>query len=124
MPADWKAFTRVRDFDVTGDAITVRLANERRHVVKVADDDDGYLLTATVAGRRATGDPGAAALEAWQRNRRRRLVGYRVDKRGRLVAQAWTPRAGLTPEAFRLLVRTLAAEADRHELLLTGTDRR
>jgi hypothetical protein len=62
-------------------------------------------------------------MTAWQKNRRSRVVGYRVDARGRFVAHAWSPSKGLTRDMFLFLVRTLAREADRHELLITGADR-
>jgi len=59
----------------------------------------------------------------WLRNRRSQLVGFRIDEKGSLVAHGWTPEEGLTPEAFQLLVRTVAREADRYEFQLTGLDR-
>jgi hypothetical protein len=125
MPgAEWKRHARARDFTVTDAAIDVRLPNARRHAVSVRADDDGYVLEAVIAGRRHTAaafdDP---VLTAWRRNRSSRIVGHRIDRHGRLVAHIWTPRAGLTAALFQTLVRTLAREADRQELLLTGSDR-
>jgi len=50
------------------------------------------------------------------------LMGFRIDRRGRLVGEAWVPKAGLTGEEFQLYVRHLAVEADRFEYGLTGRD--
>lgn len=61
-------------------------------------------------------------LDAWQRNRAVKLVGFRVDARGRLVAEARVPKHGLTPDEFRTYVSAVATEADRLELILTGKD--
>lgn len=44
------------------------------------------------------------------------------DRRGRLVGEAWVPKAGLTGHEFQLYVRHLAVEADRFEYRLTGRD--
>ena len=127
MRADWRRLAAGAD-DVTIDrlrsAVGVSFANGRSHIVCIADKDDGYELEAVVAGPRETAQLHDANLKAWQRNRVSRLVGYRIDARGRFCAHAWTPREGLTREILLVLIRTLAREADRHELLLTGADRR
>lgn len=106
--------------DLVRSSIVVTLRNGRRHEIRIDPRDDGYLFEAIVAGPRDTARLGDPAMNAWRRNRSSRLVGYRVDRRGRLVAHAWSPREGLTREMFLVLVRTLAREADRHE----GSDRR
>ncbi|HEU5178897.1 MAG TPA: hypothetical protein VFU24_15710, partial [Burkholderiales bacterium] len=59
-------------------------------------------------------------LRAWRRNRSSQLVGFRVDQRGRLVGEAWVPKAGLSAQEFQVYVRRVAAECDRFEYLLTG----
>ena len=43
-------------------------------------------------------------------------------RRGRVVAGAWVPKAGLTQEEFQLYVRAVAVESDRFEYRLTGRD--
>ena len=58
----------------------------------------------------------------WKRNRATQLVGFRIDDRSRLVAEAWVLKIGVTPEEFQLYVRTVAKESDRFEFLLTGRD--
>ena len=61
-------------------------------------------------------------LQIWVRNRAVSLVGFRIDHRRRLVAEAWVPKAGITESEFQLYLRTLAVEADRFEYALTGRD--
>jgi hypothetical protein len=123
MRADWQRYAQAPDLEAAGSSVVVALANGRRHTVRIEESDDGYVLEAVVAGRQVErGDD--AVMRAWLLNRCSRLVGYRVDRRGRLVAHVWSPRDGMTKAMFLVLVRTLAREADRHELLLTGADRR
>ena len=128
MRGDWRKLVSRRDSDIRVDAIrpsiTVEIKNGRRHRVRVDEIEDGYVLEAVIAGPAETARLHDPYIAAWQRNRSSRVVGYRIDRRGRLVAHAWSPRNGLTAEMFLLLVRTLAREADRHELLITGLDRR
>jgi hypothetical protein len=127
MRAEWRklaAGTEDIAIDRLRSAVDVAFANGRRHVVRIAEDDDSYELEAVIAGPRETAQLHDPHMTAWRRNRSSRVVGYRVDARGRLCAHAWTPREGLTREMFLFLVRTLAREADRHELLLTGADRK
>lgn len=127
MRAEWRKLATGAD-DVAVDrlrsAVEVSFTNGRRHVVRIAEEDDGYELEAVVAGPHETAELQDPYMTSWRRNRASRVVGYRVDARGRFCAHAWTPREGLTSEMFLFLVRTLAREADRHELLLTGADRR
>lgn len=127
MRAEWRKLVSGVD-DMATDrfrsAVEVYFANGRRHVVRIAEQDDGYELEAVVASAAETAHFGDPSMSAWQRNRNSRVIGYRVDSRGRFCAHAWTPREGLTREMFLFLVRTLAREADRHELLITGADRR
>ena len=126
MRAEWRSLAAGADdvaIDRLRSAVGVSFANGRRHIVRIAEKDDGYELEAVIAGTRETAQLDDASMTAWQRNRASRVVGYRVDARGRFCAHAWTPREGLTREMFLVLIRTLAREADRHELLLTGADR-
>ena len=64
-----------------------------------------------------------AALRAWKRNRSTQLVGFRVDRKGRLVGEAWVPKAGLERGEFLLYVVRVATECDLFEYHLTGKDR-
>ncbi|AUX27009.1 uncharacterized protein SOCEGT47_075820 [Sorangium cellulosum] len=49
-------------------------------------------------------------------------LGFRLEDRGRLVGEAWIPKAGLSVEEFATCVRQVAVECDRLEYLLTGKD--
>ncbi|MFF5180688.1 hypothetical protein ACFY2Q_21890 [Micromonospora sp. NPDC000316] len=102
----------------------VSFANGRSHTVRIQDVPDGYLLTAVVAGSDVVAQGDRLYREAWEKNRHSRLAGFRVDGEGRMVAHGWTPKDGLTAEAFQSVVRAVAREADRYEFQLTGADRR
>jgi hypothetical protein len=124
MPGEWSRLAGASDLKRQPSGILVTLPSGRRHFVRVNEEGSGYYFEAVVAGPRVTQTQDDPCFEAWTRNRFSRVVGYRVDVRGRLLAQGWTPRAGTTERMFQLLVRTVAQEADRHEFLLTGADRR
>lgn len=64
----------------------------------------------------------AALLRLWRHNRAAQLVSFRIDTRGRVYAEGWIPKAGLTAQEFQLVLRRVAAESDRLEFLLTGRD--
>ena len=50
------------------------------------------------------------------------MIEFRVDRRGRLVGEAWVPKPGLDADEFLLYVRRVAEECDRFEYILTGRD--
>jgi hypothetical protein len=91
--ADWRLLCRgAKDVTVDGDAVAVTFANERRHRVDVRDRDDCYELTGIVARSSIVQGLPDVPLRAWRRNRATQLVGFRVDRRGRLVGEAWGSR--------------------------------
>jgi hypothetical protein len=59
---------------------------------------------------------------AWRRNRVSNLVGFRVDVKERLLAEAVAPLIGLTQEEFVVYLMAVGSEADRMELVLTAQD--
>lgn len=122
MAVDWRQFCKVRDLDVRDDSVVVTLDNDRKHRIAVREDPEGFRCTAMVARSAVVARVQGAPLLAWLRNRETRLVGFRFDTRGNLVAEAVVPRAGLERDEFRLYVRTLAVEADWFEYTLTGRD--
>lgn len=122
MAADWTKLCRSAGLSVEGEAVEVKLAEGRHHRVSVRDAGPSYELQSIVARHAALRDVGDAPLLAWRRNRSSQLVGFRIDHRGRLVGEAWVPKAGLTAEEFQIYVRRVAAECDRFEYLLTGAD--
>lgn len=113
----------MRDVAFEGETIVVRLARERVQRIAVdASAGDLVRLHSLVARARDLSEVRSPEAWAWRRNRTASLVGFRMDARGRLLAEAWMPREGLTADEFHETVRTLAAEADRVEYLLTGLD--
>lgn len=120
---EWRSWCKGQaDLKVASGALVVELGDDRRQVVQVTAGEDCLELSSNVLR------PGLVKAEdvvfrAWRRNRITRLVGFKVDKRGWLIATAWTPIAGLTAAEFVALVRRIAREADLFEYQLTGADR-
>lgn len=124
MAAEWQRLVRGREFDAGDDGVLVRLG-VRSQQLSVVDEGESYLLTTVVARARIVRGLGSIddlLLRAWRRNRVTPLVGFRLDSRERLVAEAWVPKLGLTPEEFQMYLRTVARESDRMEFELTGED--
>lgn len=122
MSGDWRRFCKTSEFSVEGDAVRVSFSNGRGHLVRVEERAEEYFLSAAVASAKRLESVEQPALFAWTRNRSTWLVGFRVDARGRMVGEAFVPRAGLQVEEFRLSLRAVASECDRLEHLLTGAD--
>jgi hypothetical protein len=122
MAADWARLCRSEGFAIEGEDIHVTLAAGRHQRVSVADQGTSYELRSIVARPSIVDAIQDAPLRAWKRNRSALLVGFRIDRRGRLVGQAWIPKAGITAEEFQTYVRRVATESDRFEYMLTGAD--
>jgi len=122
MAADWARLCRANDLTINEPHIDVTFGDERCHRVSVRDDGDTYLVGGFVVRRATVASIPNLPIQAWIRNRATQLVGFRIDSQLRLVAEAWVPKAGLTSAEFQLYVRTVAAECDRFEYLLTGKD--
>lgn len=121
MSADWVKLAKADGVTISDDVANVSLG-ERAHRVSVVDEDGAYRLVAIVAHPAAVERMTDPVLAAWQRNRSSRLVGFRVDHRGRLLGEAWVPKDGLTAQEFQICLRAVAAESDRVEMLATGRD--
>lgn len=119
---EWSKLCAGVGLSLDGDAIDVELSAGRRHSVLVRDAGAVYELQSIAVRAGVVRELGDVPLLAWRRNRSSQLVGFRVDQRGRLVGEAWIPKAGLTAEEFQIYVRRVAAECDRFEFLLTGAD--
>lgn len=112
-----------RDVTVAGDRIEVRLPNGRVQRVSIEEGDEvAYRLTSVAVPARVLADLRSPEVQMWKINRSATLVGFRIDPKGRLVAETWLPRPGLSAEEFLSTIRRLATEADRIEYLLTGED--
>lgn len=121
---DWRQFCRgAEGISVDSDGVTVITHGERQHRLGIHETADTYELTGLVARLAALSDIPDVPLRAWRRNRGTQLVGFRVDHKGRLVGEAWVPKAGLGREEFLTYLRRVAAECDLFEYHLTGKDR-
>jgi hypothetical protein len=124
VASDWREFCRKRgDLTVDGDSVVVTFENQRHHRLDVRDSNQTYILTGIVARQALFAEVPNAALRAWKRNRSTQLVGFRVDRKGRLVGEAWVPKAGLKRDEFLLYLNRVATECDLFEYHLTGKDR-
>jgi hypothetical protein len=122
MATDWRRFCRPKDLVVDGAEINVQLAEGRHHVIAVGETDECLQLVGIITRQAATAAIPDLLQTIWGKNRTTQLVGFRVDRKGRLVGETLVPRAGLEADEFQLCARTLAAECDRMEYLLTGKD--
>ncbi len=124
MANEWKRLCRGLGLVLGEDGVNVRFSEGRKQWVSVTDDEDSYLLASVVLSPNALKQIQGETPEehAWKWNRVSQLVGFRVDQRRGLVGQARVPKAGLTADEFVAYVRTVAAECDRFEYLLTGCD--
>ena len=119
---NWRELAEAAGLDCEGKTIRVAFKSGRSHKVKIIENEQGLLARAIAVNAANLNESGVIAEHLWRRNRSLQLVGLRIDDRGRLVAEAWLPTAGLTSEEFAVYVQAVAAEADRMEFWLTGED--
>ena len=122
MAASWTSLCNAPGLSVHESTIAVQLGDGRGHRVAVVEASDGYCLTAVVLGRAAFEKSGVSVTRLWEMNRSLNLVGFRIDRKGRLVGEAWIPTLPLDSAEFQLVLRNLATECDRYEFMLTGKD--
>ena len=127
LPADWMKIAERAGFQMSSaDSITVFLDGGSKQVVKLRLYDERRVLRATSVI--AAPSVLAAAFSdtgnryAWERNRLSDLVGFSVDRHGRLIGEAWIPLDGLLPDEFALYLSELARVCDWHEFRLSGVD--
>ena len=102
----------------------MRLADERFQSIVVDEDAAECLHLKTIVATPSDMLPLKTPLaNAWRRNRLSELIGFDVDSRGRMIAEAWVPLAGLNAAEWEFYVLSLARAADRFEYLISGTDR-
>lgn len=120
---DWRALSEKADLQVEADEIRVPLHGDRKQTVRVSEPGDRTIrLWSMVARKAEVKDLPDAPLRAWLRNRITDLVGFKIDRHGCLIGEAWVPLAGLDAEEWGLYVRTLARACDRFEYVITGRD--
>ena len=123
MAADWvRLCSQAEDLAVSEPHVDVMFGDGRRHRVTVKDEGDSYLISGCVARQAVVTSIHDLPVRAWTRNRATQLVGFRIDRRLRLVGEAWLPKEGITREEFQLYLRRVAYECDRFEYLLSGRD--
>ncbi len=122
MAGDWVKLCQADDLVIDGSHVHVVLGDNHRQRVTVKDEGDAYALNAVVARPSVVSAVPDVVVKAWLRNRGTHLLGFRVDERGRLVGEAWVPKAGLGASEFQCYIRTVAIECDRFEYTLTGRD--
>jgi hypothetical protein len=121
---DWRHFCRGEEgISVDADGFEVVANGERHQRIAVRETADTLELTSIVARPSAIVGIPDVALRTWRRNRAMQLVGFRLDPKGRLVGEAWVPKAGLTRDEFLLYAKRVADECDLFEYHLTGKDR-
>jgi hypothetical protein len=119
---DWPIVCRAKDLSINDPYVEVILPDGRRQSVCVERDGDSFRLSTFVAKQALVAALSDLPLQTWIRNSHTHLVGFRMDRKRRLVAEAWIPNVGLTPEDVRFYLRVLAQAADRFEYALTGKD--
>lgn len=122
MGNSWRSLCSSPHFNLDGEDVIVRFENGRIHKVRVQETENVIEVHALVARAAAVADVADLPLRLWRRNRSAQLVSFRIDTRGRVCAQGWVPKAGLTAEEFQHVLHHVAAESDRFEFILTGKD--
>lgn len=125
MSTEWTRLCKgARDLAVDGDQVEVRFAHGRRHQLSIEDSGNAYHVAGLVAKPGVAGRIDDLALHVWRRNRATALAGFRIDARGRVWGESVIPKPGLTAAEFQQWIRVVAAECDRFEHQLAGTDER
>jgi hypothetical protein len=122
MAADWVPLCSAKDLTIYGNHVDVSLEDGRGHRIIVTDEGKVYRIRGIVVRRATVASLPNLPIQVWKRNRTTHLVGFRIDRKMRLIAEAWPAKPGLTAEEFQFYLRTLAAECDRFEYILTGGD--
>lgn len=125
MSSDWRAFSQKAGFYIEDHTIVVELAEGRRQKVYVEDNKENrYLRIWSIAAGISALSASKESPEffAWRRNHLSDLVGYKIDRKGRLIGETWVPTAGLNAQEWAVYVKALAQSCDRIEYLLTGKD--
>jgi hypothetical protein len=130
LPGNRKSIVRSAGFQVTRDnTVTVPLGAGSRQEIWLDPDrsPDALYAWSTIATRRTVEnsleEQGTVLEYAWERNRLSELVGFAIDRYGRLFGEVWIPLEGLTPDEAKVYLNELARVCDWHEFRLAGEDR-
>ena len=104
--------------------ILVTFSNNRSQAISTDRQNDRYVMTSVVLGRRRVRRIGRSRLLPlfWQRNREANMVAFSLDKRGRLVGQIEQLTETIDPQELALYIELLARECDQFEYALSGKD--
>ncbi|MBW3565420.1 MAG: hypothetical protein KY459_11900 [Acidobacteria bacterium] len=105
-----------------GSKISCETGDQRNQVVHVEREEDHLRIWSVVVPPRVAREIDDLDLRLWEANRFRELIGFTVDRRGRIIGEAFVPAAGLTEDEWSVYVETLATSCDRLEYVLTGRD--
>ena len=122
MSSSWRSLCAGPRIQFEGEDVLVSFENGRKHRVRLRETDATIEVHAIVARAAWVRDVADLPLRVWLHNRAAQLVSFRIDTRGRLYAEGWVPKAGLTAEELQHVVHRVAAESDRLEFILTGKD--
>ena len=125
MMNDWRAFSKKAKVVVEDHTILVELSEGRSQKVFVEDEgEDGYFRAWSIAVGASSMSATHESPEffAWRRNHLSDLVGFKIDRKGRLIGEAWIPAEGLDAEEWAIYIKALAQSCDRIEYMLTGKD--
>ena len=103
MADEWWMLCQTEDIIVENLHVNVKFGDDRRHRVTINEEDDAYVPSALVVGQAMAQSLPNLAMQASLWNRTTSLVGFRIDKRGRLIGEAWVPKAGLDASEFQCL---------------------
>jgi hypothetical protein len=121
-PFDWPAQCRAKDLSIHDNYVDVKLPSGRQQRIGVEYAGYAYRLSTFVAKQAFVASHPELQIQTWLRNGLARLVGFRADSKGRLVAESWVPNIELNQEDFRFYVRILAQSAGQFEYAMTGRD--
>lgn len=125
MSIKWRGLCREARLPIDGSAIKVRFADERGHTVYVDNSTlEGDAVRVWAVAARPSAVEGMSEPESFAafRNRRSDVVGFKLDRKGRLIGEAWIPADGLDAEEWGVYVRAVAQACDWLEYQLTGRD--
>lgn len=122
MPTDWHTLCMGSRLERDGDEIVVAFENGRKQRIRIVETESAFEIRAIVARAAAVKEVEGLPLRVWLQNRAAQLVGFHIDGRGRVCAEGWVAKAGVTKDEFQTVLRRVAAESDRFEFLLTGRD--
>jgi hypothetical protein len=123
MVVEWRHLANKSGIRVDERSIEVTFGDQRRQVIYIDHTKSGTIrLWTVVANPSAMNQFDKPLLMAWRRNRVSELVGFTIDRRGRLIGESWVPSETLTTEEWEIQARSVAEACDRLEYLITGKD--